>query len=146
MKSEEERTLSDQVVNKKGVYNKLNALFTNTEVHFSVAKTKEEYVAFHKYLLMSGEEADNGGLKNDIEDPEIQRSKFTHKQVIELRRSREVPEVGKEHEDFWIRTVYWCANMGIFSPLELYIEKLKFSPFIRSYSKRSILSGAIRGS
>lgn len=57
----------------------------------------------------------------------------------------EGPLDGREHEEFWIRTVYWCAHMGIFSPLELYIEKLKFSPFIRSYNKRSILVGAIRG-
>ena len=52
----------------------MNALFTNTDVHFSVAKTKEEYVKFDKYLIMSGEEAENNGLKNDPEDPEIKIS------------------------------------------------------------------------
>ena len=50
-----------------------------------------------------------------------------------------------EEENDEIRNFYWAAFYGKRHFLKIMIEELRWSPFIKTYKKRSIISGAILG-
>jgi ankyrin repeat protein len=72
-------------------------------------------------------------------------NKFNNKTVVELYLVDDECYSDEHPEKFWIHIAYWCSFFGIQSALELFVEKLGFSPFLRAYKMQSILVGAIRG-
>ena len=50
-----------------------------------------------------------------------------------------------EQEAHDIRLFYWAAYYGKVRYLKIMVEELRWSPFIKSFKRRSIVSGAIMG-
>ena len=50
-----------------------------------------------------------------------------------------------EQETIDMRVFYWAAYYGRIDTLKLMVEELKWSPFIKSFRLRSIVSASIMG-
>jgi hypothetical protein len=81
-------------------------------------------------LIMSPEQADEYRY---IKSPTLAINTRTRKRIILLDRIEDSDVFRPENEKFIIRIAYWSAFIGRISLVQDYIEKLKFSPFIRSY-------------
>ena len=65
------------------------------------------------------------------------------KTIIKCRKTRRQQLSEKELVD--CRVFYWAANLGLEEYVRLMILQRRWSPFIKSFEERSIVSGCIIG-
>ena len=98
--------------------------------HYNNKNAKVIQNRFKEMLIMSPEQAEEYCY---IKSPTEAINTRTKKRIILLERIQDSDVFRPEIEKFLIRIAYWSAFIGRISVIQDYIEKLKFSPFIRSY-------------
>ena len=81
-------------------------------------------------------------IQTKVQDEEI-KTNAEGKKIIKCTRVRRQDLTLQETLD--IRAFYWAAFYGFDSYLKIMVEELRWSPFIKSFKLRSIVSGAIMG-
>jgi hypothetical protein len=58
---------------------------------------------------------------------------------------RLIDDEGFDDDYHVARATYWAAYYGMRSMVKYYIQGLKYSPYLRTFKRRSVLMGAVCG-